>query len=77
MIEPLLWVYGAGWVFAAHGLFEFAHRFRDQRRPAPHALLWSIAAGAVWPIVVGVAEMSPSASAMKAAPNDQGLAVLV
>ena len=52
MIEPLLWVYGAGWIFAAHGLFEFAHRFRDQRRPAPHALLWSIAAGAVWPIVV-------------------------
>ncbi len=78
MIEPLLWVYGAGWIFAAHGLFEFAHRFRDQRRPAPHALLWSIAAGAVWPIVVlGVAEMSATALAAEAVPNDEGLAVIV
>jgi hypothetical protein len=56
----------------------FAHRFRDQRRPAPRALLWSIAAGAVWPIVVlGVAEKSATAPAAEAVPADEGLAVIV
>ena len=64
--------------FAAHGLFEFAHRFRDQRKPAPHALLWSIAAGALWPIVVlGVAEIKGTALAAESVPNDEGLAVIV
>ena len=76
MIEPLLWLYCAGWIFAAHGVFT--HGFRDQRRPAPRALLRSIAAGAVWPIVVlGVAEKSATAPAAEAVPADEGLAVIV
>lgn len=78
MVEPLLWGYLVGWVFVAFGLFVFAQKFREERKPAPHAALWSIAAGAVWPIVaLGAAEASVTALAMEAVPEDDGLTVIL
>ena len=66
-------------IAAAVVVFVASERFGDQRRPAPHRTGLSLAAGAVWPMVLlGVLELTSVAMYAKAyrATATRGVAVL-
>jgi len=59
MVGTLLVVYFAGWIIASFAAFAAGKRLADRHEPAVHPLLLSVAAGAVWPLlVVGLVELS-------------------
>jgi hypothetical protein len=59
MISQVVVIYLSGWVVASLGLYAAGRRLSDDRAPAPNPLAVSIAAGAVWPLLlVGLVELS-------------------
>jgi len=59
MLVELIVIYLGGWMITTVGLYAAGRRLSDQRAPALHPLAVSVAAGAVWPlVVVGLVEMS-------------------
>lgn len=59
MFVELIVAYFVGWIVAALGLYAAGKRMSDERAPSLHPLPLSVAAGAVWPLlVVGLVELS-------------------
>jgi len=59
MVGTLLVVYFVGWIIASFAAYAAGKRLADRSEPAVHPLLLSVAAGAVWPLlVVGLVELS-------------------
>jgi hypothetical protein len=59
MISQVIVIYLCGWVVASLGLYAAGRRLTDERAPALNPLVVSVAAGAVWPLlVVGLVELS-------------------
>jgi hypothetical protein len=79
MIDTLLYGYLAGWVLTTIGLALTVRRLQHPVRPQPHSIPLSVAAGAVWPVLVlGAAEMAAIALACKAIRDaDEGLLVKI
>jgi hypothetical protein len=67
VIDTLLYGYLTGWVLTSIGLAVTAHRLQHPARPQPHPIALSIAAGAVWPVLIlGAAQMAVVALATEA-----------
>ena len=59
MVGTLLVVYFVGWIIGSFAAYAAGKRLADRFEPAGHPLLLSVAAGAVWPLlVVGLVELS-------------------
>ena len=59
MVDTLLVVYFLGWLIASFAAHAVGKRLGERHAPAGHPLLISIAAGAVWPLLlVGLVEFS-------------------
>jgi hypothetical protein len=59
MVDILIVIYVAGWLPVAFAAYAAGKRLSDRRAPAEHPVLVSLAAGALWPLlVVGLVEMS-------------------
>jgi uncharacterized membrane protein YhaH (DUF805 family) len=61
MVGTLIAVYLIGWLLASLAAYAAGRRLADRRTPADHSLmvLVSVAAGAIWPLlVVGLVEFS-------------------
>jgi hypothetical protein len=59
MISQVIVIYLSGWIVASLGLYAAGRRLSEERAPALNPLALSIAAGAVWPLlVVGLVELS-------------------
>jgi hypothetical protein len=55
MISSLFFGYFVGWIVVAMGTFVVGQWLSDEWKPAPHALRWSIVAGAMWPLLIAAA----------------------
>ncbi|MDT5128199.1 MAG: hypothetical protein QOH54_3843 [Mycobacterium sp.] len=67
MIDTLLYGYLTGWVLTSIGLAVTVHRLQHPARPQPHPIALSIAASAVWPVLIlGAAQMAVVALATEA-----------
>lgn len=59
MVDILLTTYFGCWAIASIAVYLATRRLSDRRSPAPHPILISIVAGAVWPLLlVGLVELS-------------------
>jgi hypothetical protein len=59
MIVMLIVIYLGGWLAVACAAYAAGRRLTDSESPPDHPLLMSLAAGAVWPLlVVGLVELS-------------------
>lgn len=59
MVNMLIVIYLGGWLAAAFAAFAAGRRLTVRESPPCHPLLVSVAAGAVWPLlVVGLVELS-------------------
>ena len=59
MIIMLIVIYLGGWLAVACAAYAAGRRLTDSEAPPDHPLLVSLAAGAVWPLlVVGLVELS-------------------
>ncbi|KAA0097597.1 hypothetical protein CIW49_17220 [Mycolicibacterium sp. P1-18] len=71
MVETLLIGYTAVALIAAVVVFVASARLGDERRPTPQRFGLSLAAGAVWPVILlGLAEFSSFAMYAKAHQHD-------
>lgn len=54
-----IWIYVVGWVVTTLATYAAVRRLNDAHTPAHHQLTGSVAAGAVWPLLlIGAAEFS-------------------
>jgi hypothetical protein len=59
MVTMLIVIYVGGWLAATFAAFAASKRLNDRSSPATHPLMISLAASAIWPLlVVGLVEMS-------------------
>jgi Na+-transporting NADH:ubiquinone oxidoreductase subunit NqrE len=59
MVDMLIAAYFGCWIVVTVAVYGATRWFADRRSPAPHPLLMSIVAGAVWPLLlVGLVELS-------------------
>ncbi len=59
MVWTLLVIYFVGWVTVSFAAYAAGKRLADRQTPAAHPVMLSVAAGAVWPLlVVGLVELS-------------------
>jgi len=55
----LVVIYVGGWLAVTVAVYAAGRRLTDREAPATHPLMVSVAAGAVWPLlVVGLVELS-------------------
>jgi hypothetical protein len=52
VIEVLHFGYSLGWIFTAVAVFVVGQRLRDDHLPSPQTVLWSLVAGAIWPLLL-------------------------
>jgi hypothetical protein len=52
VIEVLHLGYSVGWILTGVGVFVAGQRLRDHRQPSRQTVLWSFAAGAIWPVLL-------------------------
>ena len=72
MVETLLYGYAAVALVAAVVVFVTSARLGDERRPGPERLGLSLAAGALWPVLLlGLAEYGSIAMYAKAHKHDE------
>jgi hypothetical protein len=70
MVIMLLVIYLGGWLTVSLAAIAARRRLSDSESPPDHPLLVSIAAGAVWPLlVVGLVELSSIIVFTKARPK--------
>jgi hypothetical protein len=59
MVTMLLAIYLVGWLPVTFAAFAAGKRLTDRQSPPGHQMMVSVAAGAIWPLlVVGLVEMS-------------------
>ena len=59
MVDMLIVIYLVGWLPVTFAVYVAGKRLSDRRTPAEHPVLVSLAAGALWPLlVVGLVELS-------------------
>jgi hypothetical protein len=59
MVATLIGLYLIGWLLVTFAVYAAGMRLTDRQVPAEHPLIVSLAAGAVWPLLlVGVVELS-------------------
>jgi hypothetical protein len=59
MVTLLLMGYLSGWVAVTFAAYAAGRHLTDRQLPASHQLMVSVAAGAIWPLlVVGLVELS-------------------
>ena len=59
MVDTLLIVYFVGWVVAGFVAYAAGKRLSQRHSPPAHPVIVSVAAGAVWPLlVIGLVELS-------------------
>ena len=59
MVGTLLIVYFVGWVIASFAAHAIGKRLAERHSPAVHPLIISVAAGALWPLLlIGLVEFS-------------------
>jgi hypothetical protein len=59
MVVMLVVSYAIGWLAVTLAVYAAGRRLTDRESPATHPLMVSVAAGAVWPLlVVGLVELS-------------------
>jgi putative effector of murein hydrolase len=59
MVDMLIVIYLVGWLPVTFAVYAAGKRLSDRRTPAVHPVLVSVAAGALWPLlVVGLVELS-------------------
>ncbi len=59
MAVILVAIYVSGWLAVTVAVYAAGRRMTDREKPATHPLMVSVAAGALWPLlVVGLVELS-------------------
>jgi hypothetical protein len=59
MVTMLIVIYFVGWSAVTFAAYAASRRLNDRQSPAGHPVMISLAAGAIWPLLlVGLAEMS-------------------
>jgi hypothetical protein len=59
VVGTLTVIYFAGWLVTGFGAFAAGKRLSHRQSPAVHPLMVSVAAGAVWPLLlIGLVELS-------------------
>jgi len=59
MVNMLIVIYLVGWLPVTFAVYAAGKRLSDRRTPAEHPVLVSLAAGALWPLlVIGLVELS-------------------
>lgn len=59
VVQTAVIAYLIGWVVGTAAVYAASRRLNDPRNPAPHALVLSAAAGALWPLLLlGAVEFS-------------------
>jgi hypothetical protein len=59
MVVMLVGIYLSGWLAVTLAVYAAGRRLIDRESPATHPMMLSVAAGAIWPLlVVGLVELS-------------------